>query len=194
MGSSTEKSEMSSIVKAIDDQLEKREFSLDVLLFHFVLSTCIGNKNTKRRRRRIFATSSLLVRVYQRENPLRWSDSINRLSFTYLFGLYRTMYSQRDSDSFSSADWKGHSKRNLSDQWRRSIRAELVLLEWCSIMCSKRVIHQLITSIMNASAGENPSIDSIDSIYESVLQQLCRTRIGEYCLNELSRNRWIAET
>ena len=53
-------------------------------------------------------------------------------------------------------------------------------------MCSKRVIHQLITSIMNASAGENPSIDSI---YEIVLQQLCRTRIGEYCFNELSRNR-----
>lgn len=191
MGSSTEKSEMSSIVKAIDDQLEKREFSLDVLLFHLVQNKCIGNKNTKRRRRCIFATSSLLVRVYQREDPLHWSDSINRLSFTYLFGLYRTKCSQRDSDSFSSSDWKGHSKRNLFDQWRRSIRAKLVLQEWCSIMCSKRVIHQLITSIMNASAGENPSIDSV---YEIVLQQLCRTRIGEYCFNELSRNRWVAET
>lgn len=191
MGSSTEKSEMSSIVKAIDDQLEKREFSLDVLLFHLVQNKCIGNKNTKRRRRRIFATSSLHIRVYQRENPLRWSDSINRLSFTYLSSLYHTICSQRDSDSFSSSDWKGHSKRNLSDQWRRSIRAKLVLREWCSIMCSKRVIHQLITSIMNASAGENPSIDSI---YETVLQQLCRTRIGEYCFNELSRNRRVAET
>ena len=54
------------------------------------------------------------------------------------------------------------------------------------IMDSKRVIHQVLASILNWSSDESSSMDSINEI---VLQQLCRTRIGEYCLNELSRTK-----
>ena len=44
MGSSTEKEEMTSIVKAIDDQLEKKEFSLEVQ--RYILISYVGNENT----------------------------------------------------------------------------------------------------------------------------------------------------
>ena len=54
-----------------------------------------------------------------------------------------------------------------------------------SLKLSKHVIHQLIVSMLDSSKDQSPSIESI---YEIVLQQLCRTRIGEYCLNELSRS------